>query len=78
MMSSCQFQIAHLFITFGFFSSYKHSIETPTKENKSASLLKDQAPSRVITSIGCHILLTAERCSPYTLLENSARQRTVG
>lgn len=31
MMSSCQFQIAHL-SPLGFLSSYKHSIETPTKE----------------------------------------------
>lgn len=30
-MSSCQFQIAHL-SPLGFLSSYKHSIETPTKE----------------------------------------------
>lgn len=77
MMNSCQVQIAHL-LPMGFLPSYKHSIETPSKEMNQPLLKKKKAPSSAITSMGGHILLlwakTTAKCSPYPQLEGSGRR----
>lgn len=73
-MNSCQLQSAHL-LPVGFLPSYKHSMETSTKEMNQPPLKKDQAPTSEITSMGCHILLlwakTRVKIFPYSQLKDS-------
>lgn len=63
-------------ITYGFSPQLQALPRNPNQRNESDSFKKDQAPSRAITFMGCHILLlwakTTAKCSPSTQLKDSA------